>query len=101
MLGYTVEGARREADQIWSLRVLSPQNRHTLTDRVVDVFWAEIQKDPKSKPRLANVKREVLHDPGVKQFIPLPFILMPLIGWAIGKLLDWLWDQYVSQMENL
>lgn len=91
---------RREARELvaghWAARRwLSVGSQQTLTQ----VVFEEVEREMALlEPTRSDVERRVWSRREVKQlkpkgFLPLAFLFTTIIGWLIGKMLDYFWDQ--------
>lgn len=103
------EGCYEFANNSWYIRWLLPSedNRKALVDSTakhLTVRMATVSATEGSEPKQlrredrSEIKSAIVNDPEVKQFIEV--ILFALIGWAIQKLLDYLWDNWTYNRQH-
>jgi hypothetical protein len=74
---------------------ISADGQVALADATIKYFEEALSDVPNERPSTWLIKRQVKADRDVKKFIPA-VILFAVVGWLIGKLLDWLWDKYTQ-----
>lgn len=98
-------GGYKHANESWSLKWTLPNenNRKTLVNvAVAKLMSAYDAGQPTnrglSSKELSKLKAVVSKDPQIVGFIGiLGIILGAILSFAIGKLLDWIWDNYFVQ----
>lgn len=79
----------------WVGQRFSHDARHRIVAIALPTFIERTGDSPSIMPMHEPIVREVYVDLRKRQ--ALPFLAWVLIGWAVQKLLDWLWGRYVDE----
>ena len=80
-------------DDHWQFRAMGSQSKRRFADAMAKVVKKCIDANPNAKPDFYEVRAGLAEE--LKGFIPA-FILVAVFGWAIQRLLDFIFDNWTA-----
>lgn len=96
---YTSQAEFVLAGDVRTTALMDIASRRKYAEGFVRAFQAELTLNSTTKPATNIVRGRMWNDKELRTFVPA-WLLMILAGWAVQKLLDWLWDAWTKEQNG-